>query len=212
MDLRRRKRRKVSGKMAVLYISMIISLGAMGVGYAAWNDGLKVNMNITTGNIDAWHVIEEEVFRVDDGELIFTLSEDKRTLIIDGEVYPTFNMNIPIEIKDKGTVPSKIINIARNESDEISELQSKKESRVRTMSFFKDDILGSFDLNIQPPEKEEKSSRQSSFSTMSIEDSGLEGQISRVKREINDLEQEIDDYNQTEKYEFKYDLLFEQAY
>lgn len=48
----KKRRRKYGGKMSVIYISIIVSLGAMGVGYAAWGEGLKIGMNITTGHLD----------------------------------------------------------------------------------------------------------------------------------------------------------------
>jgi len=49
--LRRRNRAGLK-RMAVLALALVIALGAMGVGYAAWTDELYINGTVYTGTVD----------------------------------------------------------------------------------------------------------------------------------------------------------------
>ena len=54
--LQRRKRRsKHSLRYLLMSILAVLSLGAIGIGFAAWDDTLTINGTLTTGNINRFH-------------------------------------------------------------------------------------------------------------------------------------------------------------
>lgn len=125
--LRRRKgRKKVMGKLSMIYISGIIALSAMGIGYASWTGNLNIDTWIKTGYTKAR--IEEVRERIEeinglnsgDGEWIsLRFSNDNQTLYVDGEVYPEFNGSIPLKIIDEGSIPSMLKSIDSTNSTSV---------------------------------------------------------------------------------------------
>lgn len=104
----------------IIYIATIVMLNAMGISYAAWNDHSTMNASVSTGFIEPYFEIDETRFIGNDkGELKLYLSEDKRTLEIKGWCYPTFNENLFVKIKNRGTMPVSFSNLEVLEASEL---------------------------------------------------------------------------------------------
>jgi hypothetical protein len=189
--------------MTILYISMIVAFGAMGVGYAYWNSGLNVNLSLETGFTNPLFYVEDDRLNKDDGKLEFTLSEDKEILRVEGEIYPSFNEDIEIRVVDEGSIPSVFNDIEKDDS-EISDIENGTKSKYGRMSNIRNDYLESFNLNINSSYHSKEESNNMSSRSSSDESLGLEGDIKRLKDEIRA-------YNRKEDYRFKYKLLFEQG-
>src|SRR5690606_9253656 len=150
-----------------------VSLGAMGVGYAAWGEGLKIGMNITTGNFNPAHKVSKTNLDLDDSKELSMYVEDENTLMITGKIYPTFNSDFPIVIENQGTIPAKLTEMKVIDDGEISTLQNKTISNYRfatmsNFSMYKNEIYTDtaidpnkedkpFDLNISAADIETKS-------------------------------------------------------
>lgn len=211
--------------MAILYISMIASLGAMGVGYAVWNDGLNIDMDITTTNATTLYDLKKgyDVLSLVDGELVFNLSKDKQLLEITGEVYPGFVENIELRMKDEeGSIPTKLKEIKVLSEAEIADVKEEKQvsyrgimgrkSRFRAKSYGDEDSNKIFQLNINSNKADSGSSNNRFMRTMSSSTLDAEGgDIERLRNDINKLKREIDAYDQVKEYEFKYHFVFEQS-
>lgn len=206
MRKRRKNHKRMVGNMSILYISSILALSFMGVGYAAWNDGLNLDMAITTGNTESlFAAINISNKDLDDGEWIsLTLSNDKKTLYIDGEVYPTFNGNIPIKILDNGSIPVILKNIDYDNGADITKLKEEGKNKYSRRSFVKEDVVETFDLNINPDNVND--AKNGNKDNIRKQIYSLENQD-----EISNLQEQIDQYNTEEEYDFEYELLLEQA-
>ena len=202
--MRRRKhnRRKI-GNMSIIYISSIIALSFMGVGYAAWSDGLNIDMIVKTGNTFPVHELNRiSKINLDDGEWIsLKLSDDKKTLYIDGEVYPTYNGAIPVKIVDEGSIPVTLKDIDSDNATDITELKEEAKAKYSRSSFTVEDVVESFDLNINPDNDKEDSKDKGRMKMYSLEE----------QDEITNLQNQINEYKKVKDYDFEYELLFEQA-
>ncbi len=87
--------------MSVIYITSIVSLSLMGLGYGMWNDDLNLNVSTTTGKLNARFNPSSSYI---DG-LYLSVSNEGKILEITGEVYPGFNQETSVEIINNGTIP-----------------------------------------------------------------------------------------------------------
>lgn len=211
MDMCRRRHRRKIGNISIIYISTILALSFIGVGYAAWNSGLTIDVAIKTGFTKLAMNILDNKYNLDNGKLEFYLSQEKDTLIIKGEVYPSFNEEIKIEVIDEGSIPSLYNDIEKENSDitDLKEANNSRYGRMSTMSNrsnHKNVELFNLEIDSSNHFKDDEDSKMSMrFFRSSMEElSGLEGDIKRLKDEIRAYEQE-------EEYEFKYKLLFQQG-
>lgn len=207
---RKRKSRKIRST-PIIYITAIISLSLMGVGYGMWTDGLNINVNLTTGNIRPNAQVKSTGY----GDLNIDVSEDGQNILLSGEVYPSFNEDITIKILDNGTVPV-ILDSIKAETSEIAELSQQKKARYGLLSsMIKDDVIEIFNLSISPPESENENvmMRSATYSLQAIteEEDEIQSEINQLEREIEELEAEIERLNVTEHHEFKYTLNFIQG-
>ncbi|WP_352420625.1 hypothetical protein [Proteiniborus sp.] len=115
--MRRRKTRKRFRSSSILYISAIVALNFIGLGYAMWEETHNMNVSITTGDIDPGFDSVSTVS--ENGEVKTTLSEDKKKLFIEGIYYPSSIIDISIGVKNEGSIPVVLNN----------------NKAVRTMSF-----------------------------------------------------------------------------
>lgn len=118
--MRRRKIRKRFKIRSILYISTIAALNLIGFGYAMWEDNLNVNFSLATGNASVNFVDGSTVSGY--GKIDTYLLDDKKTLFIEGEYYPSSNIDISISVEDCGTVPVVLDKVISSDTD-ISTLQ-----------------------------------------------------------------------------------------
>lgn len=225
--------------MSVIYMTVIISIGAMGVGYAAWSDGLAMEMSITTGNLFNTFKVKEKNLDLDDSKELSMEVDDENTLKISGKIYPTFESDFPIVIENQGTIPAKLSKVNTEYGGDISRLQDKTVSKNRfaTMSNFSmnnneiytdtvidpNDKAEPFDLKISAIEIEKNNEdsedilRSRSVTTNKLDSSDDGGEIGRIRNrirqleeEIRELEDEIREYEKEEDFDFEYNLTFEQ--
>jgi len=175
----------------------------MGIGYAAWNDGTKINVSMKTGFIKPVFLLEG-VEKFDNGQLVYSLSTDRRTLNITGNVYPSFDEDIPIKIIDEGSIPSVYTDLEIISEDEISVLNEYSGKQRKSLNI-NDDYIEHFELNINPDSdyKEARRFNEALF------DTGDE--ISNLEEAIENLKKEIELYDTEIPYTLNYILNFEQG-
>lgn len=186
--------------MSIIYISTIIALSSMGIGYAAWNSGLHLDTRVETGYIKgSIEEIDNFDLNLDDGEWIsFDFSDDNQILRIKGEVYPSFSQNIPLRILDQGSVPVYLKNMDLNDAD-ITKLIKESRASYRVNSYKREDIVESFKLNISPDNGNGDRNKRSQRNSSEDQD------------EISNLQDKLNQYDRKEDYQFKYEFLLEQA-
>ena len=121
------KKRKKFFITAYVWIFIIVIMNVMGVSYSAWNDGLGVVANFSSGSIEPYLEIDNQKVvgtenNMDNGTYKFftvTSADDGNTIEINGVCYPNFNSNIFLKIKNKGTIPVKLIEIEKEKKDKI---------------------------------------------------------------------------------------------
>lgn len=194
----------MDGNMSIICITTIIALSSIGVGYAAWNNGLNTDMAITTGNIQrVFSKFEVSDKDLDEGEwLSFTLSDDKQILYIDGEVFPSFNSSIPIKIIDEGSIPSKLQKIESIYDTDIIELKEKTKKKYSRSKFTMEDVVEPINLSINPDNDKEKDKNS--------DNRKMQKYLLKDQDEISNLQEQIDQYNTEKNYNFEYELLIEQ--
>ena len=208
---RKRKSRKISST-PIIYITAIISLSLMGVGYGMWTDGLNINVDLTIGNTGTQAIIDRTKY----GDLMIDISDDGQIISLKGEVYPDFVKDINIVIKDTGTVPLVFNGMEEDGDNEIAELSQQKKAKYGLFSsMIKDDVIETFNLSISPQESESENMmmRSATYSLQAIteEEDEIQSEINQLEREIEELEEEIERLNITEHHEFKYTLNFIQG-
>ncbi len=188
----------------IIFISIVLSMSIMGVGYATWNDETQINLSLKTGFIRPQFVIDRTKEAFDDGKLFFSVSNDGRKLSIEGEVYPSFNEDISIQISDEGTIPS-MFNDLYKDDENISELDINSKEKQKNSFYINNDNMESFKLNINPNNNNEEAGQLNKYYSSSNDN------ISKLNQEIERLKEEIRLYNKEENYEFQYILTFEQS-
>ncbi|MFA7533677.1 MAG: hypothetical protein WCY46_05065, partial [Tissierellaceae bacterium] len=116
-------RKKTNKSIMVLCVSSIIFMGAMGVGYSAWRDGITVDMSLATGYIDADIEAIEGRIPIDNGDFL-ELIVDGKDLKINGHVYPEFSYNLSFSIVDNGSIPIIVNGIEEMNKVEIALLKT----------------------------------------------------------------------------------------
>lgn len=203
--MRNKQGKKTSGKKTIMFITIILFMGLMGVGYASWNERVVIKMQIQTGHTKPSFLLKDGVLNYSNGQLELYLSEDGNILYVEGEVSPDFNQDIPIEIVDKGSIPSAFKELADEYDEGISDLKDDLNAHTyRNYGFLeKENIMKSFKLNIGGYENGTDNKEDESYVIYNEDMSDLELQIRGLK-------DEIDLYNTEKTYNFEYELNFEQ--
>lgn len=115
MKKTRRKRHKGLSKTGCIYISIIVLLNLIGVGYGYWADGLEIQNTVSTGNIDpvfsdytisSLDKEKEPAYETIDSKEDIKEEKDKKTLKINiDNAYPGYSVNIDYTITNRGTIP-----------------------------------------------------------------------------------------------------------
>ena len=191
--LRRKRRKRVMGKLSIIYISGIIGLSAMGIGYASWSGNLNIDTWIKTGYTKA-RIEEINSLNSGDGEWIsLRFSEGNQTLYVEGQVYPEFNRNIPLKIIDEGSVPSMLKDLYLiNDTGNTTLTWGTRDIYNGSNSNIDENIIELLRLNINP--------------SNNIIERDYWGED-----EILNLQEQINQYNTEGDYKFKYEILLEQS-
>lgn len=197
--------------MSVIYITAIVSLSMMGVGYGYWSDSLSLGVSVSTGDTKVRTDVENN-----HDCLNLTLLEDGSTLHLTGTVFQGSYSNIPIKFLDEGSVPLRLDSIDVVNTSEIVDLDRQDGSRYILSSFIEENELETFQLSIAPVMDYNESLIMQSFTTFSIqedfqEDDEIQGKINAIYEEINDIQNEIDRLNIIETHSFEYDIQFIQG-
>lgn len=203
--MRNKQGKKTSGKKTIMFITMILFMGLMGVGYASWNGGMVIKTQIQTGHIKPSFLLKDGVLNYSNGQLELYLSEDGNILYVEGEVSPDFNRDIPIEIVDKGSIPSVFKGLADEYDGGVSNLRDGSDAYAYKNYGFsgKENIIKSVKLNIGEYEDDTYSGRNRGYAIYNEEVPDFESQI-------GDLRDEINLYDTERTYNFEYELNFEQ--
>ncbi|HZJ76256.1 MAG TPA: hypothetical protein VFC70_00980, partial [Oscillospiraceae bacterium] len=198
--MNRKKLNRFRG-ISAISIALIISLGLMGVCYGMWTESLNIDADLFTGHTDAQVIIN-------DRDLTVKLSDDGRTIYLDGEIYRDSIKDIDIMVKNTGTVPLVFDKIEETILSEITELNRKKNKKSSLLSFPEDDTIDSFNLRISAFEENENTAGFRFYDDVSISQ-----EVDEIQREINtlhsgirELEDEIARLSKIKSYNFKYIL------
>lgn len=75
------KKFKSIGKKAIIFMSLILCVSLLGVGYSRWNTDMGTIVNVTTGFLKPTFLLDEHKISFPDGELSLSLSDDGLSLI-----------------------------------------------------------------------------------------------------------------------------------
>ncbi len=207
MRSKRRVFRKLNSGF-ILCISTIVMLNFMGICYGAWDGSINIKTSIAMGNLEPYFDVDgTKIVGNDKGQLELELSNNGRTLTISGWCYPTFNENVTVEIKNRGTLPVVLNGIDRIEEDEIimqlgtlSEKQMKRFPKSERNNFYNKTFITSDDaenieIHIRADSENEKKSKSP----------GKDKESDSIENEKNENVKVI------EEHTFIYDLQFEQG-
>lgn len=200
--MKRRKKIRVLANKKIIFLSLIISMSFVGVGYAQWDDSLTIDLSIKTGFICRDFDLDSYK-SFDDGDLYFSVSDDGSTLYIKGKVYPTFNESLTINLVDNGSLPSIITNVY-TEDNNISTIMNSADKQKRTYSNTFSKNPDSFTINIRP--EINKDSINTMKSTVNFE---KKDDISNLVNTIANIDDEKSLYDNIEKQSFKYIISYE---
>lgn len=203
---KRRKQKKLFGRMSIIYITMIIAVSAMGVGYAAWNDGLSMNVGITTGYIAPQIYIDQSEYE----EFDYKLSNGNMTLYIERGVEQNSSEGISIKIEDNGSIPTKLIDGINSDPSNVSFVTLVNQGE------------GVFTLNINPlSDTDNNNIIEQNVATSNVqaetydvqdEVSNIQNEIYQISSKISEIKSEINRLSDFRgEYYFKYNLRYEQG-
>ena len=102
-------------KIGLIALIVVLSLGIIGVGYAAWSQTLSVTGTVAAGTYD---VQLTNVSKTDDVNGVATISAtlaDSHTITIAlSKLYPGSVEKVNFDVKNNGTIPSKVTAITIN--------------------------------------------------------------------------------------------------
>ena len=186
----RKKIKGVSINKKVIFLSLIISMSIIGASYASWNNDNKIKLSMETGFIDPVFMLQNDTLRYDGEYLKVSVSDDRQTLNVSGEVYSGFNENIVINIKDNGSIPS-VLNEVYEDEGTVSSLNNYSNGN---------EYMESFLLNIRADDE------SAQFHEIEYSDEVLN--LEQNKEFVEFVEKEIKSYEEEKNYEFSYILTF----
>lgn len=195
--------------MSIIYITMIVALSAMGVGYAAWSDGLSMNVGITTGFIDPQIYLENS----GNGGLDYELLNDNMTLYISGQVSQNIKDVVSIEIKDTGSIPTILNSVDELNTTDIVNLQEQNKSGYNRLYSMNKDQVENFELSINTKQiNDDNTTEERSVYYIQAETDDIQSKIDKIQQEIHDIQDEIHRLSELkENHNFKYNLKFQQG-
>ncbi len=101
-----RKTRRGS-RIGIFCIALVISLGAVGVGFAAWQEGLEIGGAVATGDIDpvfSWCGVAGESCSPGRATAVVE-NNGKRLSIQVHDAYPGYYVRFRYRVTNRGTVP-----------------------------------------------------------------------------------------------------------
>ncbi len=127
------KRKSLS--LGLLALFLVLSLAAMGVGYALWSETLTINGTVNTGEVD---VIFSPVstddppgakdppgYEKDVAVCEAGLSEDEKSMTVDIDTgYPSYECTVTYDITNTGTIPVKIQSVTVSVPDELTYVET----------------------------------------------------------------------------------------
>jgi predicted ribosomally synthesized peptide with SipW-like signal peptide len=105
-------------KMGFIILAVVLALGALGAGYAAWSQTLTINGSVSTGTYDV--VFQNLGTSETDALAVGTVTADNLATdghsfkVTIGNGYPGYVGVATFEVKNTGTVPAKISSITVN--------------------------------------------------------------------------------------------------
>lgn len=91
--------------MSIIYISVIVVLNMVGVGYGYWANSVKMQAMVSTGEIKAVFGRADITFENSPEKLSWASCNGKRMHISMENAYPGYYAVINYEVKNEGTIP-----------------------------------------------------------------------------------------------------------
>ena len=96
-------------RLGIVYISIIIMLNIVGIGYGSWQSDIKLESIIATGNIDpvfSQYEITDNNCDQKLGDTKIEISEDKKMMTIAiSDAYPDYSATITYTVTNQGSIP-----------------------------------------------------------------------------------------------------------
>ena len=195
-----RKQKTEFIRKKIIFISIIISMSLIGVGYASWTDETTINLSVKTGFVkQSFNTENSKCF--ENGDIFFDVSNYGKTLNIKGDVYPEFNEDLTINIVDNGTVPSLITEVS-GENNNISTLKGSFKNRAINNSYDFKKNGDSFKININPNNNHNEL-KQLNATNLNGDD------IGNLENEVDFIKEKIASYDNKENYKFNYIISYE---
>lgn len=107
-------------KIGVLLLVLVVALGALGIGYAAWQDSLSVGTTVNTGKLDVtfWQYtpVDIPILGMDTTRYVSTtpgfrlLNADEHSFTV-SNMYPGAEAWVEYSAVNRGTIPAKVVDL-----------------------------------------------------------------------------------------------------
>ena len=99
-------------KIGLIVLALVVAMGALGAGYAAWQDTLEIDATAEVGSFDVDFVNDydfdnEDRWR-DYGHIDTWCWNDDNARIKIENAYPGYEATAKFEVKNKGTIPARV--------------------------------------------------------------------------------------------------------
>lgn len=106
---KRKKRRSSAAPALLLWLTLTLSLGMIGVGVAAWQEGIAMGGVISTGDIDPYFERVELVKSSEEQGGVSVSKNDKTLTISIKEAAPGEEYQVKYTVENRGSVPVRLI-------------------------------------------------------------------------------------------------------
>jgi len=116
-------------KKKILALTMASAIMIMGAGYAAWNDSVRVNATVSTGNVDVdwhwqgWHADEHGVYTTNATGNSVRSADGKGYTITLGNMYPGAVAKWDAQMINNGTLPVKFVSAEITNLNDVAHLR-----------------------------------------------------------------------------------------
>jgi len=105
-------------KIGLIVLALVVALGALGVGYAAWSDTLNITATATVGEFDVDFIDYEVTQHSTLGGASANIIHDDAASFSVANAYPGYWATVKYTIKNNGTVPASV-SFAKTSTNEI---------------------------------------------------------------------------------------------
>jgi predicted ribosomally synthesized peptide with SipW-like signal peptide len=141
-------------KIGLLILALVVALGGLGAGYAAWQDQVTVSGNVQTGTfeIGIQETSQDDVngtakaFYTNEGDQIGNTGYYKVVKVNIENAYPGYTGTLSFNVKNLGSIPAKLLKVDFDSTLDQNVLDNIQLTSVKAAGFPKLPIFGNFTL------------------------------------------------------------------